>query len=67
MKENRKVLTDNQRRYDELDVLIQRTYEDHVAGKLTDKRFLILSQQYEAEQERLELELNRLTAEMETM
>ena len=42
-------------------------YEDHVAGKLTDKRFLKLSQQYEAEQEQLESELKRLTAEMETM
>lgn len=67
MKESRKTLTDSQRRYDELDVLIQRTYEDHVAGKLNDKRFLKLSQQYEAEQEQLESELKRLTAEMETM
>ena len=67
MKESRKALTDGQRRYDELDVLIQRTYEDHVAGKLTDKRFLKLSQQYEAEQEQLESELKRLAAEMETM
>ena len=45
MKESRKALTDGQRRYDELDVLIQHTYEDPVAGKLTDKRFLKLSQQ----------------------
>jgi len=67
MKESRKALADSQRRYDELDVLIQRTYEDHVAGKLTDKRFLKLSQKYEAEQEQLEDELKRLTDEMETM
>ena len=67
MKDSRKALADGQRRYDELDVLIQRTYEDHVAGKLTDKRFLKLSQQYEAEQEQLESDLARLTAEMETM
>ena len=40
MKESRKALTDRQRRYDELDMLIQRTYEDHVAGKLNEKRFL---------------------------
>ena len=38
--------------------------DDH---KLTDKRFLKLSQQYEAEQEQLECELARLTAEVETM
>ena len=67
MKESRKALTDGQRRYDELDVLIQRTYEDHVAGKLTDKRFLKLFQQYEAAQEQLESELKRLADEMETM
>ena len=58
MKESRKALADGQRRYDELDVLIQRTYEDHVAGKLNDKRFLKLSQQYEAEQEQLESDLD---------
>ena len=67
MKGCQKALTDSQRRYDELDVLIQRTYEDYVAGKLTDKRFLKLSQQYEAEQEQLEDDLKRLTAEMEAM
>ena len=67
MKESRKALADGQRRYDELDVLIQRTYEDHVAGKLTDKRFLKLFQQYEAAQEQLESELKRLADEMETM
>ena len=58
IKESRKALTDIQRRYDELDVLIQHLYEDHVVGKLTDKRFLKLSQQYEAEQEQLESDLD---------
>ena len=67
MKESRKALTGRQRRYDELDVLIQHTYKDHVVGKLNDKRLLKLSQQYEAEQEQLDGELARLTAEMETM
>ena len=67
IKESRKALVDSQRRYDELDMLIQHLYEDHVAGKLTDKRVLKLSQQYEAEQERVESDLARLTAEVETM
>ncbi len=50
-------------------VEIKRTYFDpaSIAGKLTDKRFLKLSQQYEAEQEQLESELKRLADEMETM
>lgn len=67
IRESRKALADGQRRYDELDVLIQHLYEDHVSGKLTDKRFLKLSQQYEAEQEQLEGELQHLTSEVETM
>ena len=37
----------------ELDTIIQRLYEDHVVGKLTDERFMKLSRGYEAEQQKL--------------
>lgn len=50
-------LTQKKRRCEELDRLIQRLYEENIAGRISDKRFEILSQQYEAEQEEIEREL----------
>ena len=42
-----------QRRVDEIDDLIQRIYEDNVSHKISDERFAIFSQKYEAEQREL--------------
>jgi DNA invertase Pin-like site-specific DNA recombinase len=53
-KSQKKQLTADKRRVTELDKLIQQIYEDKVAGSLTQKRFDILSKQYEEEQETLE-------------
>ena len=50
----------------ELDTLIRRIYEDNVSGKLTDKRFEILSQEYEQEQTELEKSIDILTAELDS-
>lgn len=68
-RELQKALAETERRYHELDVLIEHLYEDHVSGKLSGKRFMKLSQQYEAEQEEIEHrkqtfsdELSELTA-----
>lgn len=47
-------LTKAQKRVTELNTLIRKIYEDNVNGKLTDKRFELLSQEYETEQEELE-------------
>lgn len=47
-------LTKAQKRVTELNTLIRKIYEDNVSGKLTDKRFELLSAEYEAEQEGLE-------------
>lgn len=46
-------LTQAEHRISELDTIIQRLYEDHVAGKLTDERFMKLSRGYEQEQREL--------------
>jgi len=46
-------------RINELDTLIERSYEDNVIGKLTDERFTKLSAKYETEQAEL---TNKLTA-----
>jgi hypothetical protein len=55
-------LSKNQKRHTELDVLIKRLYEDKVAGSLSEKRFEILSREYENEQE----DLDRQIAELKT-
>ena len=47
-------LTKAQKRIAELNTLIRKIYEDNVSGKLTDKRFELLSAEYEQEQEELE-------------
>ena len=43
-------LEKQERRSAELDSIIQRLYEDHVTGKLTEERFVKLSGGYEQEQ-----------------
>lgn len=40
-------------RYSEVDMLFERTYEDNVSGKLSDERFMKLSQRYDEEQQSL--------------
>ena len=47
-------LMKTEKRVAELNTLIRKIYEDNVNGKLTDKRFELLSAEYEAEQEELE-------------
>lgn len=44
----------NQKRFDELDLLIEHLYEAHVGGKISDRRFQMLSEKYEKEQAELE-------------
>ena len=65
-KAHRKRIAREERRIGELDALIRRIYEDNVAGKLTDKRFAALSQEYEREQAELEQSIIRLNAELAT-
>ena len=50
----KKNLTKSQKRVAELNTLIRKIYEDNVSKKLSDKRFELLSQEYEQEQEELE-------------
>ena len=51
-KQQQKLLND-ERRYEEIDQIIQRLYEDNLVGKLTDDRFIKMSQNYEQEQSKL--------------
>lgn len=56
-----------EKRHGELDVLIQNLYEANVLGKLTDKRYQMLSQQYEQEQAELEQTLAAAKEELSAM
>ena len=49
-----KKITKSEKRVAELDHMIKRIYEDNVSGKLSDKRFELLSADYEKEQSELE-------------
>jgi hypothetical protein len=57
-----KQLALSQRRYDELNLIIKKLFEEKVTGAITDKRFEILSHDYEAEQENLENQIAELQA-----
>lgn len=52
-------------RITELDKIIQGLYEDKVAGKLSEERYMKMSDNYEAEQKALNEKLSRIKAEIE--
>lgn len=62
----KKQLAKSERRIGELNVLIRKLYEDNVVGKLSDKRFEILSAEYEAEQEQLEQSIAQTQSQLNT-
>lgn len=64
-KAHRRRIAKGKRRVAELNTLIQKIYEDNAKGKLTDKRFDVLSAEYEREQAELELSLETLQAELD--
>ena len=72
--QQRKTLADAHKRIANLDVLVQKVYEDNALGKLPDARYLKLSAQYEQEQQeiaqlaaKLEREIESETAQMVDM
>ena len=63
--QNRRKLDKQLRRIDELDIFIQRLYEDHVMGKLSAERFAKLSESYEKEQSELKVSVSLLQASVD--
>lgn len=57
IREDKKRLAQARKRLADLDVLISRCYEDSVLGNLSMERYKKMSADYEAEQERLKLEI----------
>ncbi len=59
-------LNRDRKRYSELDGLIQKLYETFATGGLTEKRFKVLSDSYEREQEELEAAIAQEQAELDS-
>lgn len=60
----RKELEAAEKRITELSAIFKRLYEDSVAGRITDERFMELSADYEAEQKQLKDRAAELEAEL---
>ena len=65
LKASRKQLERSERRIAELKRLFIKIYEDNAKGKLSDERFDMMSQSYEAEQKELEAGVITLRQEIE--
>ena len=66
VKAQKKRLVECQHRGQELETLLCKIYEDNTLGKLPDKRFQMLSSQYERESTALEQEIGELSASIES-
>lgn len=60
LRDSRHELEQAQARIHRLDDLIQRLYEDNVDGKISDERFSIMTERYEAEQKELQNRVKEL-------
>lgn len=65
-KSHKKRIAKEQKRVVELNTIIKKLYEDSTTGKLTDKRFELLSADYEREQAELEQSIEALQAELDS-
>ena len=66
IRENRKRVEQAKKRLADLDVLLSRLYEDFVLGDLSKERYKKMTADYEAEQERLKLEIEVTEEWLET-
>lgn len=57
---NKKLLSQYEKRVNDIDNLIQHIYEDNISGKITDNRFATLSLNYEREQKDLKEKISHL-------
>lgn len=64
-KNSQQRLAECKNRVEELEKLLCKIYEDNALGKLPDKRYQMLSSQYEAEEAALDAEIRKLQAEEE--
>lgn len=63
-KRHRQQLQKDEHRSKEIDSIIQKLYEDNLLGKISDERFVKLSQSYEEEQKQLQTSISDLTEKL---
>ncbi|HEM3633230.1 TPA: recombinase family protein [Streptococcus suis] len=63
-KRQRQQLQKDEHRSKEIDRIIQKLYEDNLLGKISDERFVKLSQTYEEEQKQLQTSISDLTEKL---
>ena len=63
-KRQRQQLQKDEHRFKEIDGIIQKLYEDNLLGKISDERFVKLSQTYEEEQHQLQTSISDLTEKL---
>lgn len=63
-KRQRQQLQKEEHRSKEIDTIIQKLYEDNLLGKISDERFVKLSQSYEEEQKQLQTSISDLTEKL---
>lgn len=63
-KRQRQQLQKDEYRSKEIDSIIQKLYEDNLLGKISDERFVKLSQSYEEEQKQLQTSISDLTEKL---
>ena len=63
-KRQRQQLQKDEHRSKEIDSIIQKLYEDNLLGKISDERFVKLSQAYEEEQHQLQASISDLTEKL---
>ncbi|MBY4966263.1 DUF4368 domain-containing protein [Streptococcus suis] len=63
-KRQRQQLQKDEHRSKEIDRIIQQLYEDNLLGKISDERFVKLSQTYEEEQKQLQTSISDLTEKL---
>ncbi|HFU4054419.1 TPA: DUF4368 domain-containing protein [Streptococcus suis] len=63
-KHQRQQLQKDEHRSKEIDRIIQQLYEDNLLGKISDERFVKLSQTYEEEQKQLQTSISDLTEKL---
>ena len=63
-KRQRQQLQKDEYRSKEIDNIVQKLYEDNLLGKISDERFVKLSQSYEEEQKQLQTSISDLTEKL---
>jgi hypothetical protein len=64
-KQSRRALKKQEKRFAELDALLKKVYEDNALGKLSDRRYEMLSSEYETEQDALAASIQEIKGQLE--